>query len=540
MPSDEHAPTQSASATDGEGSTPAARFFAGRGASLLLVLLALALYAPTMDNGFFNIDDRTFIVNNPHLQDVGADTIVQLLDPRSVVSTQRDYPLVLMLTFALQQLVSPNHAPAFHIVNVLLYALVCALLLALLRRHLRGSAAFAVAALFAAHPLHAESVAWIVGRADLLAHAFVFGALLSAFVPERPTRVGYAIGVLLWVPASLSRLLPGVVLVLFAYDVLVRQRSWRHAALRVTPFALITGTTVVAKIFLVAQRLDAVDVALWQRPLYALLLLQRYLTASVAPVQLSFYYPPYPPLGSLLLELVTSVLLLVLIGAWAVVRMRGRPPKERRVALFCAALFVLALSPFLSLVPFNFMQADRYAFLAVLGVLLAVVLGARRALDARGYFIVVAVLGVMFAGVSVSRVQVWESNSSIWHDALVKSGDPFARLHYGMALLEEGQPERAAPHLVQVIDERPNGARAYPLAAEALIALGQHARAERLLARGEQLTQDAAVRLALADLLVMRRARSEAVLVLCRIPPTERASAAKARQRIEQLGGTCD
>lgn len=160
---------------DAEYREPRSRLRAA-GPALASTLLALALYAVTLGGTY--VYDDTFIVHDDE----------RLRDPSQWVRYwTSDYfdggvdklfrPLVSM-SYAVQWWLHGDRPWAFHTVNWVLHALVSALVAELARRLAGLRAAYAAGLLFAAHPIHVEAVANIVGRAELMCAAGVLGALV--------------------------------------------------------------------------------------------------------------------------------------------------------------------------------------------------------------------------------------------------------------------------------------------------------------------------------------------------------------------------
>ncbi len=139
---------------------------------LVLVVLTAAVYTQVRHFSFINLDDQLYVLDNPHVkQGFSPPAVVWALTAVYQATLQ---PLVwfsYMLDFSLAGL-NPG---VFHLTNVILHILNTLLLLAVLNR-LTGSfwKSFFVAALFALHPLHVESVAWIAERKGLLSTFFLF------------------------------------------------------------------------------------------------------------------------------------------------------------------------------------------------------------------------------------------------------------------------------------------------------------------------------------------------------------------------------
>ena len=139
---------------------------------LLLVVLVLVSYAPTYQAGYI-VDDENYVTENQTLRDrAGLWHIWSELG-----ATPQYYPLV-YTSFWLEYQLWELDARGYHIVNILLHAL-NALLLWIILRRLNLPAAWLAAALFALHPVHVESVAWIAERKNVLSGVFYLMAVIA-------------------------------------------------------------------------------------------------------------------------------------------------------------------------------------------------------------------------------------------------------------------------------------------------------------------------------------------------------------------------
>jgi hypothetical protein len=154
--------------------------------ALALLGLVAAVFHPVREHDFSGYDDDVYITDNPHLRSgLTPENVVRAFTepyfanwiPLTRISFQLDYEL-----YGLE--------PAGYLLtNAVLHALSTLLLFAALTRMTRATwpSAF-VAAVFAVHPLHVESVAWAAERKDALAGVFwMLGMLAWARYAERPS-----------------------------------------------------------------------------------------------------------------------------------------------------------------------------------------------------------------------------------------------------------------------------------------------------------------------------------------------------------------
>jgi protein O-mannosyl-transferase len=487
-------------------------FSKNRNATLLVMGIASVLYAATINNGFFNIDDLRYLSESPLRKGLSVEHLLDLCNPWGSFATHTsEFLPVFTLSLGVTDWLTGGVSFGQHAFNLILYAAICGLLFQFLQRHLSFNVALASALIFTCHPLHVETVAWIVARADLLMYFFAIAALLIYTSTHISIRVRVGLALLCWIGATLSKQTPGLFLLLASYLIFFSPSPFRKRFIESIPFACITGIGIVLTFSSgTLERMDPVDIELWERPLYAILLIQRYLWHSLIPTGLSFHYVPFPKLASLPLELSFSFLVVLLSGGWLIYLAR-----KAKAALFLLALFLFPLLPTLQLIPFNIMQSNRYAFLSLLAVVIGLCHVLNRLVSQQLFGFSIGAIILIFSIVSSQQILLWERNVWVWEAALEHSKDPFARYNLGRAYLEENDHAAALREMKEVIRDRPHYHLAYQRAAEALTKSGAMVEGIHILRKGYIETQSPHLNLHLANLLAAQGARTEAATILC-------------------------
>jgi hypothetical protein len=157
-------------------------------AALIASAFAFLLYLPALANGFVNWDDPNYVTANAALGGLGA--VDYLLWASTSWSSNNWHPLTWVSLGIDYALYGRESATGYHLTNVLLHAANCFLVVRLAAalfarasasKDAQRIAALLVGALFAAHPLHVESVAWVSERKDVL-YAFFFLASGLAYL----------------------------------------------------------------------------------------------------------------------------------------------------------------------------------------------------------------------------------------------------------------------------------------------------------------------------------------------------------------------
>ena len=400
---------------------------------LLVALAAVIAMAPALD-GRFIYDDQYYLIDNPAVRGESSPWTTPLGSPQQALWR----PLT-VATFAWQWQ-GPEAAGPLRVVNVALHALTAVLLLLLARRlGLPGEAAVLAALLFAVHPVHAEAVAWVSGRAELLAAALVLGSWLAWLRPGRGAAIACEA---LFGAALLSKENALVAPLLFAAgDVLILRRPVARGRLAV--LAGVAAAAWIARLAILPQALPAGapfgDVPLGGRLAVAANILGEALRRCVLPGGPRVFHPKDEFLG------LQAAPWLVLAAAAAVVALCWR---RQRTAAGALLLVPLALLTVLNLVPIGATFADRFLYLPsafaclAAGALLAALARREQARGAgRG-------LSVLLAGAALAlalpacrdATRVFSSDLSLWaHEAAVAPGVAHARYNHGYFLQESGR-----------------------------------------------------------------------------------------------------
>ncbi len=469
--------------------------------ALALVAVVALLYAQTARHDFVGFDDGSYITRNPHVNSglSGAN----LRWAFGAFHSGNWHPLTWLshqLDVELFGLAPGGH----HLENAALHALNAVLCFLFLRRTTATLWASALAALlFAVHPQRVESVAWASERKDVLAGTFFFLTLLAyeryarAPGPRRYVLVllAFALG-LLAKPMLVT--LPVVLLLLDRWP-LARTTPWRALLLEKLPlFGLALGSAAVT---LLAQRAAGAvstleQLALAQRLGLAVLGTWAYLAQAFWPSGLAFFYPhparsapdAFAPLATPVL-LGTLALVALTLAAW---RLRRRAPA---LVVGWAWMLVMFL-PVIGLVQVGRQFiADRYAYLPLLGLVLALVYGvgalapaaARRALFALG-----VALGAALAAVSFRQVGTWKDDRALCERALaVTTRNDVAHELLGDFFRRQGELERACEQYRATLAIAPQHAAAHNSLGYALLQLGRLEEAEAEFRESLRLAPDA-------------------------------------------------
>jgi hypothetical protein len=481
----------------------------------VLVLAIAAVYAQVRQFYFVDWDDGDYVTTNPHvLAGLRWSGVVWAF---TTWRAGNWHPLA-WLSHMLDQTLYGDWAGGHHLTSVLLHA-VNSVLLFLLFRRMTGAVgrSAVVAGLFALHPLHVESVAWVSERKDVLSTCFAFLAL-HAWVSWTRTGRGLSYGLALgaFVLGCLSKpmvvTLPGVMLLLDLWP-LRRVPPVTRAVLREkAPFVAVA--VVVSGITLVAQH-DAIasteTLPLGMRPPNVVLSYVAYLRSTLWPKGLAYFYP-YREQTGLWLPLAAGLLLLVItIGA---VRTARTVPYVTVGWLW----YLGTLVPVIGIVQAGVQaMADRFTYVPLIGIFVIVVWGA---VDLATRWRVppavpraLAAVALVASGVlSHRQAATWRNDRALLQHALaVTDGNYVALNMLGAAFDRDGRWEEARRYFEAAVAVRPRFHEAHFNLGLVLASMGLPAEAiPRFRAVLALRPDDAAAEFNLAMMLDETGARDEA------------------------------
>lgn len=535
------------------------------GIAIFLIILCWIVFGQTRRFEFVNFDDHLYVYDNaivrhglswPGLGWALTEAHGGNWHPLTTLSHMLDCQL-----FGL-------NAGAQHLVNLFFHSIGAVLLFLVLRAMTDAIWRSAmVAALFAIHPQHVESVAWISERKDVLS-GFFFMLALASYVryARQPSRRRYLILLLASAGGLLAKpmlvTLP-FVLLLLDYWPLHRFESVRDASqmrrlfLEKVPILIFAVTiSVITYVIQVTHGSLNDSLALAWRAGNAVSSYVLYLQQMIWPADLSPLYP-HPENHLSLWKIAGSFFILILISALVFLRRRSNP-----YLLVGWFWYVGMLLPVIGLVQVGAQGwADRYTYLPGIGIYIALVwlfaeatirLPYRRQLSAIG----AACILIACAVVARKQTQIWRDSETLWNRALAVTKDNHLA-HNGLGMLEEkqgrldealsryrtaaeirtrlssrthdfflasydtniagvlrrqGQPDEAIRYCRAALDFQPNYGPAYRIWADALVDEGQTAEAIPLFRQAaETYPADAQFQLSMAQALLREGEEEEAV-----------------------------
>jgi tetratricopeptide (TPR) repeat protein len=436
--------------------------------SLGLIAINLVVYVPVRHHEFINFDDPQYVVENRLVRE--GLTWAGVAWAFTTGYAGNWHPLT-WLSHMLDVQLFGLDAGAHHLTSVLLHVANTLLLFGLLYR-MTGAllrSAF-VAALFAVHPLHVESVAWVAERKDVLSTLF-FMLTLHAYAAytRRRRPAGYALVLGLFALGLMAKpMLVTVpfVLLLLDYWPLARARSATRRGLVLEKLPLIALAVASSVVTLVVQQrggaVKGLDVLpLGRRLANAVVAYAAYLGKTVWPAHLAAIYP-YP--ASLPWGWVAGATFGIIGVSVLALRAARRYPYLPVGWLW----YLGTLVPVIGLVQVGGQPtADRYTYIPLVGVFILAAWGTADLVARRPQWrlAVAAAAGMLVVGcaaVARRQVQYWRGSIALWEHAISVTRENYrAENNLGLLLSREGRPAEAIPHFVEALRIKPDFAEAH-------------------------------------------------------------------------------
>ncbi len=447
--------------------------------SLILVAATLAVYWPVQSFDFVNFDDPLYITRNPAIQNgVTWDGILWSFTTFHAANWHPLTWLSHMADVSLYKLRAGGH----HWTNLQIHLLNTLLLFLVLRRMTgKNRCSAIVAMLFAIHPLHVESVAWISERKDVLSGFFwIFTMGCYAHYAQRPSAGRYFLVLAFLVLGLLSK--PMVVTLPFAlllldywplrrhgnpatafdsfllrFNVFRKRRAFCLAAEKIPMILIVSASCVVT---LIAQEkagavVSIESIELSDRVSNALASYAAYIRKMLWPLDLAISYP-FRDLSFWETGLATGVL--AGISAGAILLVQTSP-----YLLVGWFWFLGTLVPVIGIVQVGSQSmADRYTYIPLIGLFIGIV-WAGQAVTNRyprvksSAFVAILILGVILAALSRTQVEAWRNSVTLYEHALrVVPDNSIVMNNLGVVYLDAGVNDRAASLFRKAINLAPH------------------------------------------------------------------------------------
>ena len=434
---------------------------------LFLTAITWLVFGQTVSHDFVNFDDHVYIYDNPLV--TGGLTTNGIVGAFSHPHARNWHPLTTishMLDCQLYGLSAGGH----HFTNVLLHTIAVLLLFRVLRVATGAlwPSAF-VAALFAIHPLHVESVAWVSERKDVLSAVF-FMLTLAAYVryAVAPSLGRYFVVAMIFALGLMSKpMLVTVPFVLLLLDYWPLRRFDKVARLKAggsivgwlnrrpsflflekTPLLILSGLSSLVTIWAQDQATGSLEqLPFTWRLNNALVTYIEYVRQTFWPARLAAFYP-HPNNAPSIWHVALAITCLLAISAIAVFLRKKRP-----YVLTGWFWYVGILVPVIGMVQIGEQgHADRYTYLPHIGLFVVIAWAAADLAMAwhlrREYLWLAATTTIAVLGYgAVVQTSFWKNSEELWNHTLsVTSNNDFAHNNLGFLYLRRSELNRAISH----------------------------------------------------------------------------------------------
>jgi protein O-mannosyl-transferase len=445
----------------------------------LILLLTALCFSNSIKNGFVNWDDNKQIVENPDIKDFSFKGVYKIFSTFYLGMYQ---PLT-TLSYAIEYKLSGVKPSVYHFSNLIFHLLNTLLVyIFILSLTKRREAAAIVAALFAVHPLHVESVSWVSERKDVLYAAFYLASLIAwiYYLRYQYKFKYYVMTLIFFILSLLSKsaavTLPLILLIIDYFH--NRKLNLKNIPDKIPFFFLSLGFGIISLFSQHVVDPNSVSVSHFNfldRIFLGSFSFNWYVIEAIVPFKLCALHPlPVKTNGALPLIYYFSILsivlfLLLLFKIYQAVSLKRETKKE---LLFGLLFFVFTIGLILFIPVGQAVVAERYTYIPYLGLFFIIAMFYCRAVDAKSklekklypyYNLILIALLVFFSIFTYNRNKIWE-NSLVFFSDIIQKHPNEAAVAYNNRGLEKKAISDVSGALLdynKALQINPNYAEAY-------------------------------------------------------------------------------
>jgi protein O-mannosyl-transferase len=418
---------------------------------LLLLLISILVYSNVIKLGFVNWDDGKYVYENSDISQLNIQSTGKFFTT-PVVGMYQPIP---MISYAIEYHFFQNNPLVYHLTNLFFHLLNILLLFILIRMLTKNMfIAFFTALIFAMHPLHVESVAWISERKDVMFVFFYFLSLIFYLkYLDKESRIRYLwISLLLFLFSLWSKsaavTLPVILLLIDYYRSVPLSKRTILQKLPFLVLSLIFGiVSIYTQQVIKHDQVPLADFTFMDKIFLATGSFTYYVYSFFVPVDLSAFHPFPIKTGDFLpvrfyFSIVVPVVFIVgLTILYKSKRIAGILKKE---LLFGLIFFLITLFLFIYIAVGSALVSERYTYLPYIGLGMALIIvinwimerfNSSGILKASVWVILLCYTG-FYAVASYNRVAVWKDSITLWSDAVKKDPSIIGYYNLGNAYRE--------------------------------------------------------------------------------------------------------
>lgn len=439
----------------------------------LIPLLAVLVYIPAF-NADFTLDDIPIIEENAYIHSLDKIPAIWTTHYWAGKIDANDtglYRPLTLTTYNLQYAISGKNAGPYHILNILLHALVCLVLMKIVQLLFHNYKSMVIAGiLFALHPIHTEAVAGIVGRAELLASLFIITSMISYHHWRGQGDIKWLLLLLVSTFAAITSKEHGFLIA----AILVLQEVYyfftsKNFSLGDHKKWIAFGSVILLSISLWTYRSTItgppvpheqwLGVSTSDRMATALRTTAEYVGMHILPLHLSadYWTDEVPIVGFGDPRVLLSLLSLIIILMVAFVLRRKLPGVSWGILFFFLTLLPVSNLLFAA----GFLKAERILYIPSIGLIIAMALLKSNLIERKnGKLVGLVILGafvVLFAGMTWTRAGDWKNNYTLALATLETSpNSPRFNNMMGLELRAQKKNKEALGYFEKAVKANPN------------------------------------------------------------------------------------